>query len=1113
MKVTAQDLPDATARHEAATDFEHNLLVLAGAGTGKTSLLVERFLNAIGSGRADIKEIAAITFTDKAAAEMRERVAAGLEELRALSRGERPVTASPASRSHQYLSVEQRTAAATIADRALRALESLDAARVMTIHSFCSELLRAHPFEAHVDPRFDVDTGERARALVDVAWEEFIARELGPAAQRPALWTGLLGELKLKELGKTARALADFKIPVEVLRTPYRPPTAQQLLAQPARSIADEIAALLAGPDTLSPVPQHYFRSMERALRTLADEGLLRFKQQVQGNVALLTKLDEGKSLSFGKKLDAGFVRKAKSLFKRSRTLAALLLGIDEELAGRVLEALGPFTIGFRERLLQQGWVSFDGLLALARDLLRDFPEVRRDLKRRYKLILVDEFQDIDPAQYEIVLFLAEADREAAHDAFSAPLAPGKLFVVGDPKQSIYRFRGADYSTFRLAAERIKQQGGHKLDLVCNFRSVPGITGAVNRLFAPEQTACWSESPYQPRFDPIEPARQQPDLSPRVELWSVDPGQPATMRERRQAEGRLIADAVTRMVEIERTSRYEEITILFRAFASIPYYVRPLRERGIPFVIDGGKDFLKRPEVTQYLAVLRALAQPADPTALLAFLRSPAGGVSDIELADYAASGGRWDWRSEPDSERFALIASRFALLRRLRDEMRKLPVDVLIHRVMAETQMLALAAGAYEGAQRVANLQKLAAAAGKLARDGKLSFEEVVRSLQEGGLADLEADSSLADDRAEAVRITSIHKFKGLESNWIFLPDLARKDRKGWSKDVEIVQLAGREPALALKLSQGHTTAAWALLQLELQRHEEAEETRVLYVALTRARERLVLMASEPKSTSRWIKALAAWGYDGQQSVDQEQLCDGMVLHRRLVPQPAEVTISTESSAREEAAVREYAAAVERLRQSAVRPFASPSALEEAEEIQRRAEADDGVPRASSRSRDLGKAVGIAVHRLLESWDGRNTAGLHQRASWISQDLADEEGVDARALEREVREILAAFLKSNLGVIFQRVAKLGREVPLLLRKEDGRTWRGSIDLVYRDESGQIVVADYKTDHGLSSSEMQERYGFQLGIYADAVAGAMGLATRPRAELWLLRTGERLEVA
>jgi len=926
-------LQDAADRSRAATDFDTNLVVSAGAGTGKTSLLVERILNVVGSGVATIDRLAAITFTEKAAGEMRERVASGLDRLRGLARAEgEPDATDEAGRSYAHLVGTAGATPEQIARRALAAMEQLDHATLTTIHGFCAELLRGYPVEAGVDPDFAVDTGEKAESIRHEVWERFLSRELGPEAQRGELWRKLVADPGLPVVGAVAMALADFDVPEALPGKPL--PETAALLSRQADELIAGIDSLLARQSGLTAGTVSWFDFARAAIAALRTDGVAGFERQLRTNPTLRIKVADKRDPQPTKALLGVGPEEMKALSRRTGKWLRALMRLNEPMIRLILDAAAPFPGEFRDAFLRQGFVSFDGLLALARDLLRDHPEVRRELKRRYAMLLVDEFQDTDPVQHEIVLFLAERPEDEQLDAYEARLGPGRLFAVGDAKQSIYRFRGADYDAYRRAVERLVAQGGVELNLTGNFRSVPGLIEPINRLLQ-SPDGCWQPSGYQPEYLPIQPVREQDDAEPRVELWTIDIGDKAMAEERREMEGRLLADAIRQLVADGRC-RYEQITLLFRAFTRISHYLRPMRERGIPFVVDGGREFLNRPEVGQLMATLRTLAQPLDAPALLSFLRSPAGGVSDAELADYAATKGIWDWRRPPAAERFPRIATALERLRELSRQTKHLPADAVVRRVLEGSYLLPLGAAAFEGAQRVANLSKLAAAASELARDGRLSLDEVVQALAQGRLADIKTDRPLSDDAAQAVRITSIHRMKGLENDWIFLPDLARQE--GRSTDdatARVVHPDGGPAALAVHAAvtrpgfttNGPVNAARVWLDVENEQHSRAEEVRVLYVALTRARERLVVLAGPSRGEAPWLKALEPWGYDAKNPPrDAELLCDGQVLHRIPLQGPR-LRLGRPRSVSESARCAErYEAAVRTLRQASRPQFETPS-------------------------------------------------------------------------------------------------------------------------------------------------------------------------------------------
>jgi ATP-dependent helicase/nuclease subunit A len=232
-------LPDLADRRRAATGFDANLIVLAGAGTGKTSLLVERMLTAVCGGRTSIDRIAAMTFTEKAAGEMRERAALQLQRLWALARGETGAGDSEADRAWAYLVGDTGVPEATVEQRSLEALEGLERATIETIHGFCSNLLRSFPEEAGVDPDFSVDAGEQAEITRRDVWDDFLAQELGAGAGRVDLWRTLLRRCSLDAIERAAFELAGFDIPLELLRPPFEDPPAGELFARDASLLAN----------------------------------------------------------------------------------------------------------------------------------------------------------------------------------------------------------------------------------------------------------------------------------------------------------------------------------------------------------------------------------------------------------------------------------------------------------------------------------------------------------------------------------------------------------------------------------------------------------------------------------------------------------------------------------------------------------------------------------------------------------------------------------------------------------------------------------------------------------------------------------------------------------
>ena len=1092
-------LRDAEARRIAATTFDRNVVVTAGAGTGKTSLLVERVLNAIGSDTLELRELAAITFTKKAAAEMRERLAFGLERLieRARTPGDDDGNGE-ADRSFVWLRDTCGIEPVRIGARALQALHQLHAAQIDTIHAFCSGLLRRYPLQSGVDPRFEVDQGAHWEVVLAESWDRFAGRELGPTAPRGELWRRLLGPLDLDLLRRLAFRLAGFDVPGSLLSADAVRPERREILGDEIAALAaqlDDALIRFGTQDRLKGI--RLLRGLRNALAAWEEDGSDGLRRVVDADPDLPDGMEGSFAIS-GKALGSQLAA-LKRLGQEGYRLAKGLYRGDDALLDAAIEAVGPFAAEAREAYLERGFVSFDALLVLARNLLRDHPDIRRRCRERFRMLLVDEFQDTDPLQYEIMMYLGEQDDAAATDAFETQLAPGRLFVVGDPKQSIYRFRGADYEAFAHTVDHLLEQEppGIACLLTENFRSVDGVLDPVNRLFE-DPRGVWQASAYQPDYEAIHAARPSAGDGPRVEIWTPETDRKLLAGERRLAESRILAEQIEGWVAAGEC-RYGDVTVLLRAFSQLGIYLRGLRERGIPFVVDGGREFLRRPEITQLIALLRTLSRPGDGVALLAYLRSPAGGVADTELHAHVAAHGRFHPGATVDLTRCPDLYRAMRRLEELREAIRDLPADQVVRTALDQSGSLLLGAASFEGAQRVANLQKLEAAAAELARDGKLSLDEVIDALEEERSADIEADSPLADEGSQAVRVLTIHKAKGLENARIVVPDLARPmPAMEGPLQVAISRLKNSRQTLAIKIEH-RENSAWTLERVREKRHEQAEDARILYVALTRARERLVLFGGKDSDRNA-LAALRVWDYDS--ALEEGVLLAGdRVIHRRY-PARAERRRGGEREARDvDAAVRRYEQAAVRLDALARPAFRRPSGHE-----------PDGHGRDASPSprKIPANVIGTVVHRALELWGAEDKAELLQLGLQLSRSVAAQEALDAEALQQEVLALLRHFHETEPGERLRAARIVGREVPLIHRGEDDELWSGTIDLLY-ELDGTLVVADYKTDAEPDVELLRDRYGRQLKVYAEAVRAARGLERRPRTELWLIRHGKILE--
>lgn len=1109
---------DAAERARAAHAFDENVVVIAGAGTGKTSLLVERVLCQMVARGLDVDAFAAITFTEKAAAEMRKRLEESLAELRALaSEAVSPADLderSAARRAYRWLAAD--FSAAHIAEIAAQRLRALVRAEISTIHAFCAGLLRRRPLESGVDPGFAVDTGLGFDELQRDLWREFLAGVDGPSGASEKLWRRALAKLDLAELELVGRASASFDLPEEAL----------------ARALPDSHRVLV-------PVAEHWLREIDKRVESAPAKGPESWLDAARGP---LRGLRDGGLPEFARELAAARHQRSRgpdenlmdreppgsSANKDAEKLAARLQRfflkaqrIDDPLLADVRELVRPFVESVMRKAPLRGVLPFGALLALARDLLRKRPELRRALAKRYAVLFLDEFQDTDPLQYEIVFLLAEDPAApAADDAFATRLAPGKLFIVGDPKQAIYRFRGADIAAYKQAVTHVvERNGGAELALVTNFRARPDLLEPLEPLLrraltAPDRA---SESAY-PVYHPLVSGRARAG-EPRIEIWTVGPvGAGGSADDARRAEAEAIAAWAAAEIAAQRL-RPRDIAILFRALRDIHLYARALQDRGVPVLIGRSEDLESQPAGQQVLALLRALANPADAPAVLGVLRSPLGAVPDAELARWAgrfsgrAREGCWSY---PDVEVLSAelpnLARAFALLRALRERARASAPEALFAALLEETPLAAIHAGARDGDRRVSDLWILIERLVEIAQalSGR-DLVEVVRVLE---LEERRPAPGEAEDAPERVRLASIHGAKGLEFPVVILPDLARPAGGGIEPSVSVALLRTGARALAIS-TRAALSASWIARERDEEVHVAAEAGRLFYVACTRAAERLIFVNAprdQAPPPDAMVRQLDAWGYPVEGLAGDLPLPGVPEVHARNIVEtaPARASDWPRAVSAKTAAVERAARAVARARDSARRPFASPSGPREDAELR---EQTNDVEAVAARPTDgphlrLARALGLLLHDALERWDFRDPASLRELVLRGSESVAADESLPAADLARDAVSLVEALLATDLPARLARVDVLGRELPVLWRDPDGTAWNGTIDLLYRDTDGRLVVADYKTDRAPDESA-RVRYRAQLAAYARGVARIFPGEPAPALELVWLRTGQR----
>ena len=896
-------LADADARKRIRESLGESIVVEAAAGTGKTSELVARIVEVLARGDAAVDGILAVTFTEKAAGELKLRLREGLERARqAAASGESPGESTASGARLQHLD---------------EAIAHLEEAQVSTIHGFCADLLRERPVEAGIDPRFDVLDEHAAQRIFRQAFETWLHGVLDqgppPGVRRalrrrptmsrfedsPTTDTGPTDRLRraawqLAEWRDFTRSWRRESFPREAIidqvvahlnafaeltdKAADRRGDRLFLAMQPARALAQTIRAT----DAVRPRRRDYDGIEAQVVELAANRNF--------------TKPRRGAGTQYG-----GAVSRAHVLDQHKKIVEVLqrfARVADADLAAHLQEELRD-PIAIYDRLkTEAGRLDFVDLLLRARDLIRDHDDVRRDAQRRYARIFVDEFQDTDPLQAEILLLLASGDPHE-RDWRNVTPGEGKLFLVGDPKQSIYRFRRADVGVYRQVTDRLVRRGVASLALSTSFRSVPAIQRLVNRAFAPLMDPAGTGDTAggraergadvsRPGYVPLTPHRADEPSQPAVVALPV----PSPYGFRGAMTGRAIEaslpDAVGAFVDwlvresgwmvTERRTGPEaggagtervpvdarHVAVLFRRFDSwgadvTRPYVESLEARGIRHLLVGGRSFHDREEVGVLRAALAAIEWPDDELSVFATLRGPLFAVDDETLFAYRHRFRRLHpFRIPPDveaeevdgAERFLPVTDGLELLARLHRQRNDVPISRTVGQLLEETRAHAAFVMQRAGEQVLANVLQI----GELARAheaaGGLSFRGFIEHLRDEAAERQAGEAPILEEGSDGVRIMTVHGAKGLEFPVVVLGDpTARLYRTTAGRFID-----SASGLCALRL------AGWSPLDLldhqqdEVERDRE-EGIRLAYVAATRARDLLVVPAvGDAPQVDDWI-------------------------------------------------------------------------------------------------------------------------------------------------------------------------------------------------------------------------------------------------------------------
>ena len=1054
---------DEAQRRRTRCERAVNLFVEAGAGTGKTRALVDRVEALVLEDGVAMETIAMITFTEKAAAELRDRIRQRFE--------------------------------ASDNPRALTALQQLDSAAVGTLHSFAQRILTEHPVEAGLPPGIEVLDEIGSQVEFEHQWRQFLDELLEDQSVARALLSLETAGVKLDQLRSLGLQLSDnWDLITE--RLDLAPPqpgqidTAalirhfdevlefQRFCTDPSDKLYRHLERVDANRDELSSA----FDEIE-ALFLAGDMGL-----QKSGATRAVKPGQTGRKGNW--QTDVGSVRSA------VRSLGELCDEAVQAVTTAALAYVGAriakFVLATVEQRRQAGRLLFHDLLVQARQLLRDKDvgtEVRASLHRQYTHLLLDEFQDTDPIQIEIAVLIASTESDPADREWSdLEVAPGRLFLVGDPKQSIYRFRRAEIGVYLAARERFVERAS----LTVNFRTVESIITWINDVFS---ELILPVPGSQPEYVALSPHRLSSDTAgPAVAILGAETiNEPLNAEGLRAAEADDVAATVAEVLggaepwKVEdpdqgwRDARPIDVCILLPSRISLASLERSLDAHGVPYRAETSSLVYATREVRELMLTLRAISDPTDELATVASLRSFVYGCGDDDLATWRLRyDGRFSLqRPVPEEHLGHPVADALAHLNKLHNERHWLAPAELLERIIRERALLESAVATPTVRDVWRRLRFVVDQARAWTDAGGGDLRSYLEWAERQGVDDARvSETVLPETDDDSIRILTIHGAKGLEFPITVMAGMTaafQRPQRG-----PAVHFPTGQPAV-MRISSRVASERYEHWKVFNDTMDHHERLRLLYVAATRARDHLIVclhrVAHRSTRTSATVLAEAALRSESATP---------------FVPTQAAAE-PLERAARQPLLERDrwVSQRAEALAAAGRRSVVSASTL--AQEV---AEAADLGLKKAARNLDLppwlkgryGSAFGRAVHGVLQVIDLATGEGLHEAAAA----QATAEGVSNRrsTVERVARTALGSQVARQASV-----AEHWREVWVAATVGDCLV-EGYIDLLYRQGSG-LVVVDWKTDHISGDDGIDaklNRYRLQGASYVAALEKATSLS-------------------
>lgn len=1051
----SREVVDQRDRNKIKDVLDQNFLVEAGAGSGKTTSLVDRMVNLIYTDTCNVEHIVAITFTRKAADELKTRF------------------------QNQLESVWKKEDDEEIKQRLELAIQSMERCFLGTVHSFCARLLRERPVEANLDITFTELEDEDDQLIADEAWYTYLSM----------LQEGNIDILeKIRDIGIDENTLLDRfqqlkNYPdVEWISNDKDKP---DLLSYDAfLALLEE--ATLSIPETIDKGPDGLQKAIKEALQK---------NKVVKRNNQLIIEVFE----LFDKKSAFSITQNRWTTKEESKDwkarieaffdgrIAPLLQEWREYCHPIIIELLqGAFRV-YEQIKKQRSLLNFQDLLMNTSNLLKNNPEVRTYFQHKYRCLLVDEFQDTDPIQAEMMFYLTGEDVTEEDWGKCVPL-PGSLFVVGDPKQAIYRFRRADIDIYNKVKELISSHGGDVLQLTMNFRTVDTITSQLNDIFVEQLPD--TETTYQAAYRPLHSFHvESENNSLGIKKLTV----PTEFTKNQAAVLEKDAENICFSIQslIQRGHEPKECMIITRYNAGIDVYALTLEAAGIPVSVSGDMEIGATPEFSELVLLLKVFVDPTDFLTTVAALRSMYFGINDEELYQWKKAGGsfsiysptpeQWDTYDHPVQNALTKLRMYWKWV------VMNAPV-VAIEKILEDIGFYPLLLKKGYGKREHTQSIQIIEALRKQEDEGKTLYHDAMAFLEKT----MESKTKVVnlDEEVNAVRILNIHKAKGLEAPIVFLANPGKKTNvsefisshikrerqasKGFFKFVKKVGYASKTIA---------QPKDWEYFKAEEEAYLLEEEIRILYVAATRAEKAIIISCCEGKDAKNpWRMLLDGLTDLNEVSIEVEDIDKDTMIE-----------LITQKNYHEETDhLTDWTA------ESSTPSFSKMSPTDEKPEI---------YTLGIEREKGGGKGWGLAIHEIFE-WQIKGQLSRNRVIQSLQKhDLSIER-------EEEVADILQNFAETDIWTDLQQAENVLTEVPFSLAVCEGDSLHdlvkkhevptvfltGIIDLVYKLGDHWRIV-DFKTDRPKDIDvlpELTNYYRDQIDIYT---------------RVWKQMTGEKVDHA